>query len=149
MCIWSLYFFFFDCRWQVYQSIHELHPRCDYDKMDPVAEKHFPKRWSAFCDDCNRWKCFTTHFHSFVVINKTALNCIHLYFQFLFKWFEKEMEVTFKGSNSYLDIHVYTVYIFFSIRPVQRKVCYVAVEFLECNLTMQHLLRKSALKTQC
>lgn len=41
-------------------------------------------RWSAFYDDGNRWKCFTTHFHPSAVINKTALNCMYvqLFFQF-------------------------------------------------------------------
>lgn len=47
-------------------------------------KKNYPKTWSAFYDDCNRWKCFTTHFHSFVVINKIALNCIFSYFPLLF-----------------------------------------------------------------
>lgn len=71
---------FLDCHRQVCQSVRDLHP-CFLrtTQWNLFAEKTFPKRRSAFCNDCNRWKCFTTHFHSFVVINKIALNCIHSY----------------------------------------------------------------------
>lgn len=91
---------FLDCHRQVCQSVCDLHP-CFLrtTQWNLFAEKTFPKRRSAFCNDCNRWKCFTTHFHSFVVINKIALNCIRLYFQLLsIPIFKKEPRVTLNSS---------------------------------------------------
>lgn len=99
MCSLSLYFFIFDCLRPVCQLIHELHP-CRYDKMGSVAEKNLPRRWSALYNDCNRWRCFATHFHSFVVINKVALNCIRSYFRLLLKkycWSCLKRQIQFLG----------------------------------------------------
>lgn len=89
--IWAIkcavcFIFFFDYHRQVCQLIHKHRPCCYNDKNRFCCwKKNVPKKWSAFYDDCNRWKCFTTHFHSCVVINKTALNCICYCFQLLLK----------------------------------------------------------------
>lgn len=45
-----------------------------------------------------------SHFHPFVVINKTALNCIHMYFYLLFKQFEKANRAHLKDTTRPLSL---------------------------------------------
>lgn len=67
-------------------------------RQKPILLLKCPKRWSASYNDCNRWKCFTTHFRSFVVINKVALKLWSviafrpLLSIYLFKWQVQFME---------------------------------------------------------
>lgn len=93
--IWQLSVFFFVCFFSVCLFVcfspfasqllfHDFHWCCCDNSTDPVAEMTFPRRWPAFYDDCKKWKCFTTHFRTFVVINKTALNYICVAFRLLF-----------------------------------------------------------------
>lgn len=69
-----LFFFSFLSLFTSQLSFHEFHWCCCNSWMDPVAEMTFSRSWPAFYNDCKRWKCFTAHFRTFVVINKTALN---------------------------------------------------------------------------
>lgn len=108
--------------------------------------KNFPKRWSAFCDDCNRGKCFTTHFRSFVSINKVALNCICLYLK-LFKGVD-DTDSRFKYiswiTNSYYlepwdcilkDVFLFNSFMsFFNAAPsgtISAHIGYIPVELIE------------------
>lgn len=79
-----------------------------------VAEMTFPRRWPAFYDDCKRWKCFTTHFRTFVVINKTALNyiCVLLSIAFLKKNPNRQMNVVnFLSFNCVMMWYLYSDYV--------------------------------------